>query len=88
MPSLSESDDTPANLRSEIAVESVMPFVIVPNPEIAALGVNVSSEMIAIRFPSLNHLVTFCETSVEVLAHALPLHHPVQLFLATSAMDF
>ena len=64
MPNLSESVAVPANLRSEIAVDSVMPFVIDANPEIAALGVKLLSEIIAIRFPSLNNLVTFLSVSV------------------------
>jgi len=54
----------PANLRSVIAVESVIPFVIDENPDIAVFGVNVSSEIIAIKFPSLNNLVTFFAVSV------------------------
>ena len=62
---MSESDATPANLKSVIAVESVIPFVTVANPEIAAFGVNESSEIIAIKFPSLYHFVTFCDVSVE-----------------------
>jgi len=58
-PSASESVAVPWNLRSVIAVESVIPFLTVANPVILVLGVNVSSETIAIRLPSLNNFVMF-----------------------------
>jgi hypothetical protein len=50
---LSESLAVPANLKSAIAVDNVIPFVIVAKPDIPIFGVNVSSEIIAIKFPSL-----------------------------------
>ena len=37
----------------------------VAKPDIVALGVNVSSDTIAIKLPSLNNLVIFCVTSDE-----------------------
>ena len=49
----------------DIDVENVIPFVIVANPVIEIFGVNVSSEIIAIKFPSLYHFVIFCVASVE-----------------------
>ena len=52
-----------ANFTSAIAVVSVIPFLIVANPVIPVFGVNVSSEIIAIKFPSLYHLVIFCVAS-------------------------
>ena len=64
-PSASESVAVPWNLRSEIAVESVIPFLILANPDIETFGVKVSSDIIAMRFPSLNNFVMFCVVSVE-----------------------
>ena len=43
----------------------VTPLETVEKPVILVFGVNVSSDMIAIRLPSLNNFVIFCVTSVE-----------------------
>ena len=79
LPNASESDDVPANLRPDIAVESVIPFVIVAKPDIEAFGVKVSSEIIPIKFPSLYHLVIFCDASAEskIVSYVNPLIVPV-----------
>ena len=52
-PSASESVEVPANFKSDIAVDKVIPLVIVEKPDILVLGVKESSEIIAIKFPSL-----------------------------------
>ena len=80
-PNLSASVAVPANFISLIAVERVIPFVIVANPLMALFGVNVSSEMIAIKFPSLNNFVMFWVVSVEsaIESKINPLFVPVAL---------
>ena len=62
-----QSDDTYTSLNAGpyIAVVKVIPFLIVANPVILVLGVNSSSEIIAIRLPSLNHFVIFWLLSPE-----------------------
>tara|TARA_B100000287_G_C20330735_1_gene661653 strand:+ start:526 stop:675 length:150 start_codon:yes stop_codon:yes gene_type:complete len=48
---------------SDIAVVKVIPFLIVAKPDIEVFGVNSSSEIIAIKLPSLYNFVIFCVTS-------------------------
>ena len=80
-PNASASVAVPENLTSAIAVESVIPFVTVANPVILVLGVKVSSDIIAIRFPSLNNFVMFCVASVEssMLSYVKPFVVPEAL---------
>ena len=47
-PNASESVDVPWNFRSDIAVDKVIPFLIVVKPDMDVFGVNVSSDIIAI----------------------------------------
>ena len=78
----------PWNLVSAIAVVSVIPFLTVANPLIALLGVNASSDTIAIRFPSLYHFVMFCVASVlsSILSNIKPLVVPVEAGGPTSTL--
>ena len=43
----------------------MIPFLTVAKPEIDVFGVKVSSEIIAILFPSLKIFVIFCVSSLE-----------------------
>ena len=88
-PNLSALVDVPANFMSAIAVESVIPFVIVAKPEIETLGVKLSSEIIAILFPSLKMFVMFCVASLEssIESKVKPLVVPVVLGGPTSIDD-
>ena len=79
----------PWNFASDIAVVKVMPFLIEANPDSVTLGVNVSSEIIAIRLPSLNSFVMFCDVSPEsnIVSYVNPLVVPVELGGPTNTDD-
>ena len=64
----------------------MIPFLIVAKPVILVFGVKVSSDIIAILFPSLNKLVMFWVASVEskMLSNVNPFVVPVVLGGPTS----
>ena len=80
-PNLSASVAVPANFKSAMSVDKLIPFVIDEKPAIADLGVKVSSDIIAMRFPSLNNFVMFCDASLEsnIVSKVNPLVVPVAL---------
>ena len=80
-PSASASVAVPLNFKSEIAVDKVIPFVIDEKPDIADFGVKVSSDIIAMRLPSLNNFVMLCDASPEsnIVSNVNPFVVPVEL---------